>query len=119
MAAVAVRPLNGLTGALATAAGYYSASGGGDSFPATESGQYLIHVINGNAASALLTVDDPNSVTPDAATAWNPDAVLTTLTATSRIFNLKDASRFRDASGNVNLQWSVTATVTFMVYRVN
>lgn len=119
MAAVAVRPLNGLTGALATVGGYYAASGGGDSFPAVEAGQYLIHVVDANASSAVLTVDDPNSVTPEGATAWNPDAVLTTLTATSRLFNLKDATRFRDANGNVNLSWSVTATVTFMVYRVN
>lgn len=119
MAAVTPRPTNGLTGALATIGGYFAASGGGDSFPAVEQGQYLIHVVNGNASPTVLTVDDPNAVTPEGATAWNPDAALTVANGTSKIYNLKDATRFRDASGNVNLAWSISATVTFMVFRVN
>lgn len=119
MADITVRPTNGLTGALATVGGYAAASGGGDRFQAVEGGSYLIHVVNGDATPKTLTIDDPTAVTPVGATAFNPDAALVVTNGTSRIFNLDNASRFRDANGWVNLSWSATTSVTFMVYRVN
>lgn len=119
MAAVAVRTTGGLAGALASAAGYYAASAGGDSFPAIEQGTYLVHVINANAGATVLTVDDPNTVAPDSATAFNPDVALSVAAGTAKIFNLGNVGRYRDVNGNVNIVWSVSATVTFMVYRIN
>lgn len=119
MADITVRPLNGLVGALATVGGYATASGGGDRFSVAESGLYILHVVNGHTSPQSVIIDDANSVTPDAATTFNPDATLAVVNATSRIFNLGYAPRFKDANGWVNLTYSGVTALTLMVYRVN
>lgn len=119
MADLTVVPLNGLTGAVATASGYAAAAPGGDRFSVLESGLYVLHVINGHSSSQSVIIDDPNSSTPVGATAFNPDVTLPVVNATSKMFNLEYAARFRDANGWVNLTYSGTTLLTLRVYRIN
>lgn len=119
MADLAVSQTAGLTGAVATVSGYAAAAPGGDRFSVTDSGIYLLHVINGHSASQSVIIDDPNSVTPEGATAWNPDVTLPVLNAVGRIFNLGYAARFKDANGWVNLTYSGTTLLTLRPYRIN
>lgn len=119
MADLTVSPTNGLTGAVATVSGYAAAAPGGDRFSVSEAGLYILHVINGHSASQSVIIDDPNTVTPEAPTAWNPDVTIPVLNAVGRIYNLGTGARFRDANGWINLTYSGTTLLTLRPYRIN
>lgn len=96
---------------------YTAAAGGGDSFvnDQADGSRTFIHIKNGGGAPITLTVDDPNSKTPDGATAWNPDLAVTVANATERMVGPIGA-RFIDGNGNTNLAYSGVTTVTIGVF---
>lgn len=77
---------------------------------AAPSERYLLVVTGATSGAIVVTVDDPTSVTPVGATTWNPDMALGSVAVTParRAFYLTGCSRFRDASGNINLTTSGT-----------
>jgi hypothetical protein len=94
----------------------YNAANAADVIAPTLSGQrYVIHVKNGNASPTVFVVDDPTSPAPGQAVAFNPDAS-ESVPATSERIKIIDASRFKDSTGNINVTFSVTATVTYAIY---
>lgn len=82
-----------------------------DSF--TNNGKVMLRVTNGGGAPITLTVDDPSSVSPTAATAWNPDAAITIANGATKVIGPFPPSRFNDANGRVQLAWSATTSVTW------
>jgi hypothetical protein len=102
----------GLTGVAPT----YNAATATDVIAPTVAGQrYVIHIKNGNASATSFVVDDPTSPTPGLAGSFNPDATQS-VPATSERIMIIDASRFKDTTGNINVTFSVTATVTYAIY---
>jgi hypothetical protein len=62
-----------------------------------------------------MVIDDPTSAgAAGATTPQNPDVTISVGFGTERVF-LIDASRFRDATGNINL---VNTTVTSVTYAI-
>jgi len=85
-----------------------------DSF--TNNGRTMIRVVNGGGAPTTLTLDDPGTNQPVAATAFNPDAAITITNGTTKVIGPFPTSRFNDANGRVQMAWSVTASVTWEAY---
>lgn len=96
----------------------FTADATGDKF-AIGSGPVFMRISNANGSSQTCTVDDPNSVTPEGATAWNPDVVITIPNATTRVVKISDGRRFGNAadSGLVSLAWSAATGMTFELYQ--
>jgi hypothetical protein len=90
------------------------AAAAGDSF--SNNGKTLIRVNNGGGAPITLTVDDPGSTSPVAATAFNPDAAIVVTNGQARIIGPFPAARFNDANGRCQLAWSATTSVTWEAY---
>lgn len=90
------------------------AAAAGDSF--SNNGKTMIRVNNGGGAPITLTLDDPNSSSPPAATAWNPDAAVTITNGTVKVIGPFPPSRFNDANGRVQLAWSATTSVNWEAY---
>jgi hypothetical protein len=90
------------------------AAAASDSF--SNNGKTMIRVNNGGGAPTTLTLDDPNSTTPPAATAFNPDAAVTITNGTVKVIGPFPVARFNDANGRVQLAWSVTTSVTWEAY---
>lgn len=95
---------------------YAAAAGGGDSFvnDQADGSRTFIHVKNGGGSSITLTVDDPNSKSPDGATAWNPDLAVTVANASERMIG-PIGPRFIDGNGNTNITYSGVTSVTIAV----
>jgi len=85
-----------------------------DSF--SNNGKTMIRVNNASGASITLTLDDPNSSTPTAAVAWNPDAAIVVTNGTVRVAGPFPTARFNDANGRVQMAWSATASVSWEAY---
>jgi hypothetical protein len=82
-------------------------------------GRVVLIVKNTGGSPTNVTVDDPNSGTPPAATAFNPDVVIAVPATTGeRVIGPFPPARFNDASGNVNLAFSVTTGVTWAAVRL-
>lgn len=96
---------------------YAAVTGGGDKV-LTGAGVFL-HVKNGNAASCVVTIDDPTSQNPGAATAFNPDAGVTILTGEEAMIG-PIGSRFADpADANyADITYSVSSSVTIAALRL-
>lgn len=71
----------------------------------------LLEILNGNAASDVMSISDATVTTSGAAA--TPVAP-TVVNATSRIFKI--TPDMADASGNVTVTHTVTATVTYKLY---
>lgn len=97
---------------------YVSAAGGGDSFPATSDGVYLIHVKNGHTSSQDVIIDDPTSASPPSATAFTPDVTVSVPNAEERMIVISNSGRFRDSNGDINLTYSGTTALTLQVVKV-
>lgn len=98
---------------------YVSAAGGGDSFPATSDGVYLIHVKNGDASPKGVTIDDPTSVSPPAADTFDPDVTVSTPATAERMIVISNASRFMDSDNDINLTYPDGVTsLTLQVIKV-
>lgn len=117
MAEIAVQDLK-ISAPVAPA--YAAASAGGDFFKPRSSGGVvvLMHIKNGGAAAITVTIDDPTSVSPVGAAAWNPDMQVAVPAGAERIFPVTPPDRFTDAAGNVNVTYSAVTTVTVGVFRV-
>lgn len=74
-----------------------------DTIPVSTTGLYIIVVRNTTASILTVTVDDPTSQAPEGSAGFNPDVAVTVpITTGEKLIRLR-ASRFRDASGNINL----------------
>ena len=78
----------------------------------------LLRFTNTGGSAVTVTIDDPNSVTPVAATAFNPDiGVSVPATTGVRTFLIPDVTRFVDsATGRLNWTYSAALTGTCEVY---
>lgn len=79
--------------------------------PATAS-VVVYRIVNGTGASLTVTIDDPNTATPVAATAFNADVPIVIATGTTRTGKITDINRFRDkTTGKITMVFpSVTST---------
>ncbi len=92
-------------------AGMASAGAGGDTFPAGPNA--FLRVKNGNAAPCTVTVTPAAGSGPLGATiAPVPLAPVVAATTGDRVYGPFPLYPFGDATGNVNVTYSVTATVT-------
>lgn len=78
----------------------------------------LLRFTNTGGSPVTVTMDDPTSVTPVAATAFNPDiGVAVPATTGERVFMIPDVTRFTDPStGRVNWTYSGALTGRCEVY---
>lgn len=87
-----------------------AAGAGGDTVIAGAS--TWLHVKNGSASSITVTIDDPTSATPTAATAFNPDAAITVAAGAERIIGPISARFGAPATGLASVTYSAVTTVT-------
>jgi len=99
---------------VAGAAPVSHAAAASDSF--SNNGKTMVRVTNGGGSPITVTFDDPNSVSPPGATAWNPDAAVTVTNGQARIIGPFPANRFNDANGRCQIAWSATTSVTWEAY---
>lgn len=71
----------------------------------------LLEIINGNASPDVMAISDATVTSSGAAAAANAPTVTN---ATSKVFKI--TPDMADASGNVTVTHSVTATVTYKLY---
>lgn len=84
-----------------------------DVFPALGSDRYLITVVGPTTGTVTIKVDDPNTQTPPNATAFDPDVTLGPVASTvKKQYLLRNAGRYRDASGNITLNNSASSAFT-------
>lgn len=89
---------------------------GPDTIPVQFGGKYLLRFNNTGGAPVTVTFDDPVSQNPGNATQFNPDVPVIVTNAQARVVTLS-ADRFRDpATGNIQLSYSVTPTMTVEVH---
>lgn len=81
----------------------------GDQFAAEFGAVYLLRFNNGSATPANVVLDDPVSVTPADATAFNPDVTVAVPAGEVRSMKV-EANRFRNSSGNI--VWTYSADMT-------
>lgn len=112
MAAITVQSPTAVGGALT-----YTAVSASDTFAAAAGQRYLLLYRNTGGGACVPTVDDPNTLSPTGATAFNPDLAGASVAATTGVnFMLIDGSRFRDGTtGNVTVAHSATASVTLAI----
>jgi hypothetical protein len=104
----------------AVAPGPFTADATGDKFAMPLSGPVFLRIINGGGSSITCTIDDPNSATPDSASAFNPDVVVTVAAGQSRVVKIaaSNAERFTNAADSlVALAWSAVTSVTFELWQ--
>lgn len=99
---------------------YVSAAVGGDTFPATSDGVYLIHVKNGGGSSITVTIDDPTTPLPPGAAASTSfaDVPVSVPNAGERMIVISNAARFMNTSGSISLAYSGVTSVTLQVIKV-
>jgi hypothetical protein len=74
-----------------------------DVIPVSPGAVYYLVVANSTGALLTVVIDDPTTPQPEGAAAINPDVSQTVAITTGlKVFKLR-TSRFRDASGNINL----------------
>lgn len=89
-----------------------------DTFAVASGHAYLLHVINGGGSSCTVTVDDPNSTDPGAATSFNPDQAITVPAGQQRMAKLNPARMKNATTGLCTIAYSFTTSVTAAVYLV-
>lgn len=84
--------------------------------PTLPGSRYLVHIKNAAGSGTFtMVIDDPTSIgAAGATTPQNPDVTISVGFGTERVF-MFDASRFRDATGNINL---VNGTITSVTYAI-
>jgi hypothetical protein len=98
-------------------AGLVSAGASGDTFPAGM--QFMLRVKNGNASPTVVTVT-PVAGGAAAGETVAPHALGTVAASTGdRMFGPFPANPYADSNGNVNVSYSVQATVTVAVYQLS
>lgn len=101
---------------LGTVPTYGAAAGGGDSFvnDQADGSRTFLHVKNGGGAPITVTLDDPNSVSPAGATAFNADLAVTVANASEKMIGPL-GPRFIDGNGNTAIAYSGVTSVTVAV----
>lgn len=98
----------------------YTAVGATDTFtPAagTEGHTFLLHVKNAGGTQDVVAVDDPNSVSPAGAQAFNPDLSVTVPVTTGDKMIRVPGTRFRNAgTGVITVTHTFTTSVTAAVF---
>jgi len=112
MAALVQTVCNRSTGAdiSASSPGLVLAGATGDSFPAGPNS--FLRVKNANAAAVVVTVNPPAAGAPLGTTVAPLALPSVAATTGDRIFGPFPANPFADSNGNVNVTYSVTATVS-------
>ena len=83
----------------------------GDTF--ANNGSVIVHVKNTNGAARIVTFNDPNSVGPGSAVAFDPDVSVTVPATTGeRLIGPFPVSRFSDV---VSMTWDFDTGVTIAV----
>lgn len=79
----------------------------------------FLEFTNGAGSGTItVTVDDPNSSTPEAASAFTPDVAWAVLFGTSKVVAIRDIARFKDTTtGKINLTYSGVTSLTVKVYQ--
>jgi hypothetical protein len=93
----------------------YAAPGLTDSFK--NNGHCLLHVKNAAGAPITVTVDDPRSITPVAATQFNPDVAVTVAAGSEKMIGPFPVGRFNDDVGAVNVTFSSVTSITAAVFQ--
>ena len=111
---VSVQILSDVT---ATAPTAITADATGNTFTPPDNTEIFARFMNGSGASITVTVDDPNSVTPTGATAWDPDAAIVVGAGVDRMVKIGDPARFTaGATGKVTFTYSDVTSFTFELY---
>lgn len=96
--------------------GTYTAVSATDTFTPLNNQPHILHVKNAGASPDTVTVDDPNSVTPIAATAFNPDQTGSVVNATERFFRIDPLRCKNTGTGLITVTHSFTTSVTAAVF---
>lgn len=97
---------------------YFTAAGGGDSFPANSSAKYLLHYKNGHTSPQNVIIDDPTSQNPGGATQFNPDVTDAVANASELTILISNPLRFMDSSGNINITYSGVTLLTGQIFEI-
>lgn len=87
--------------------------------PGTNTAPIYLEFTNAAGSGTItVTLDDPNSTTPEAAAAFTPDVTWAVLFGTSKLVKITDILRFKDSTtGRINLTFSGVASLTAKVFR--
>lgn len=94
-----------------------AAAAGGDHVLRRGADKVLLVIDNASAGAITVTVDDPNTGTPEGATAFNPD-VAVSVAAGTEVAVLLDAGRFADADDRIDLTYSGVTSLTVAAVRL-
>lgn len=93
----------------------FSAVSASDTFAAASGNDYLLYVKNGGGSPDTVVVDDPNSVNPGAAVAWDPDKTMSVTNGTEKVQRIKTVRHKNQTTGLVTITHSFTTSVTCAV----
>jgi hypothetical protein len=96
---------------------YAAVGGGGDKVPT--GGGVFLHVKNGDGSPTTVTIDDPTTRDPGAATAFNPDAAITIAAGAEKMIG-PIGDRFADPSDAnlADITYSNATAITIAALRV-
>jgi hypothetical protein len=97
-----------------------AAAGGGDTItPAASDGRdFALFVNNGGGSPITVTIDDPTSTSPTAATAYNPDQAVTVTNGTAKMIRIRTSRALNTSTGLISITYSGVTTVTVAAYRL-
>lgn len=97
-----------------------AAAGGGDTLTPTvgDFRNLILFVNNGGGSPITVTIDDPTSTSPPAATAWNPDLAVSVTNATAKLILIDVKRTLNTSTGLISITYSGVTTVTVGAYRV-
>lgn len=97
-----------------------AAAGGGDTLTPTV-GDYrnlILYVNNGGGAPITVTIDDPTSLTPTAATQFNPDQAVSVTNGTIKAILIDVRRTLNTGTGLISITYSAVTSVTVAAFRV-
>jgi hypothetical protein len=94
----------------------YAAVAASDTFAAALGSDYILHVKNAGGSPDVCKVDDPNSVDPGLATAWDPDLSVSVTNGQERIIRISTVRHKSQSTGLVTITHSFTTSVTCAVF---
>lgn len=81
--------------------------------------RYLLHVRNADTAAHSVTINDPTTLAPAGAAAFDPDVIVNVAAGSSMMILLDPIDRFIDeTTGQVNITYSVTTGMTVGIFRM-
>ena len=101
---------------------YQAADVNGDTIPILSHGAgvtHFVHVKNGGGASITFNVQDPNSVGPPGAQAFDPDLGVTVPAGGEVMVGINPVWRFMSQNGEVGLAYSDVTSVTVAAFIVS